>query len=81
MLRPNRLQLQLRPSNLESVLPEDHTARLVGAYLERQDLSPLYVPIKAVAGGSDRSAIAPEILLALWLSRAWRARGSRRRSQ
>lgn len=78
VLRPNRLQLQLRPSDLESVLPEDHTARLVWAYVERQDLSPLYAPIKAVSGGSGRSAIAPEILLALWLYATLEGVGSAR---
>lgn len=67
MLRPNRLQLQLRSSDLESLLPEDHTTRLVWACVERQGLSPLYAPIKAVTGGSGRSAIAPEMLLSLWL--------------
>jgi transposase len=78
VLRPNRLQLQLRSSDLESTLPEDHTARLVWAYVERQDLSPLYAPIKAVAGGSGRSAIAPEILLALWLYATLEGVGSAR---
>lgn len=78
VLRPNRDQLQLRPSDLESLLAEDHPARLVWAYVERQDLSPLYAPIKAVAGGSGRSAIAPEILLALWLYATLEGVGSAR---
>jgi transposase len=67
VLQPNRLQMQLRPSDLESLLPEDHLARLVWGYVTRQDLSGLYVPIKALEGGRGRSAIAPEILLTLWL--------------
>jgi len=33
----------------------------------RQDLSALYAKIKARPGGAGRSAIAPEILFALWL--------------
>lgn len=67
VLQPNRAQLELRPCDLESLLPEGHRARIVWAYVEQSDLSPLYAGIKAVAGGSGRSAIAPEILLALWL--------------
>ena len=78
VLRPNRQQLQLRPSDLESLLPEEHTARLVWAYVDRQDLSALYAPIKAVAGGSGRSAIAPEILLSLWLYATLEGVGSAR---
>jgi transposase len=67
VLMPNRLQLELRPSDLESLLPEGHRARIVWGYVERQDLSAMYAPIKAVEGGAGRTAIAPEILYALWL--------------
>lgn len=67
VLTPNRKQVELRPSDLESLLAEDHAARLVWGYVERQDLSALYGQIKALEGGSGRSAIAPEILLSLWL--------------
>lgn len=65
--RPSWSQIELRPSDLESLLAEDHSARLAWGYVERQDLSRLYAGIKAVDGGCGRSAIAPEILLALWL--------------
>lgn len=64
---PNRLQMELRPSNLESLLAEGHRARLVWGYVVRQDLSALYAKIKARQGGAGRSATAPEILFALWL--------------
>ena len=67
VLRPNRQQLELRPSDLESLLPEGHRARLVWGYIERQNLEGLYAGIKAVEGGVGRPAIAPEILFALWL--------------
>ena len=67
VLMPNRRQLELRPSDLESLLPEGHRARIVWGYVERQDLSAMYEGIKAVAGGAGRTAIAPEILYALWL--------------
>jgi len=67
VLMPNRLQLELRASDLESLLPEGHRARIVWAYVERADLSRIYAGIKAVEGGSGRTPIAPEILFALWL--------------
>lgn len=38
VLEPNRSQIELRASDLESLLPEDHRARLVWGYVERQDL-------------------------------------------
>jgi len=67
VLMPNRLQVELRASDLESLLPEGHRARIVWAYVERADLSGIYAGIKAVEGGSGRTPIAPEILFALWL--------------
>lgn len=78
VLRPNRLQVELRPSDLESLLAEDHPARLVWGYVERQDLSGLYATIRSVAGGAGRSAIAPEILLSLWLYATLEGVGSAR---
>ena len=41
LLRPNRSQIELRASDLESLVGEDHLARLVWGYVERQDLSRL----------------------------------------
>lgn len=67
VLTPNRSQIELHPSNLESLLPEGHHARLVWRYVEQQNLEALYDTIKARQGGAGRSAIAPEILFALWL--------------
>lgn len=45
--QPNRRQVELRASDLESLLPEDHRARLVWGYVERQDLSALIEAVKA----------------------------------
>jgi transposase len=67
VLLPNRLQMELHPSNLESLLPEGHHARLVWSYVEQQNLKGMYDPIKARQGSTGRSAIAPEILFSLWL--------------
>src|SRR5574337_1757276 len=67
VLLPNRGQMEFRASDLDSVLPAGHRARLEWAYVERQDLTRFYAGIRAVDGGVGRAAIAPEILLALWL--------------
>jgi transposase len=78
VLLPNRGQLELRASDLESLLPEGHRARLVWAYVERQELKGFYEGIEVEEGGVGRSAIAPEILLALWLYATLDAVGSAR---
>jgi transposase len=67
VLLPNRGQMEFRASDLDSLLAEGHRARLVWAYVERQDLTRFYEDIRAVEGGVGRAAIAPEILLSLWL--------------
>jgi transposase len=67
LLQPNRLQVELRASDLESLLPEDHRARLVWGYVERQDLSKLIEAIKARGSNAGRAAIDPRVLFALWL--------------
>jgi transposase len=78
VLLPNRAQMELRASDLESLLPEGHRARIVWAYVERADLRAMYAGIKAVAGGSGRTPIAPEILFALWLYATLEGVGSAR---
>ena len=67
LLQPNRSQIELRASDLESLLPEDHRARLVWGYVVRQDLSKLIEAIKARGSNAGRAAIDPCILFALWL--------------
>lgn len=78
VIMPNRTQIELRPMDLESVLPEGHRARLVWAWVERQDLSAMYAAIKVRQGGVGRSAIAPQILLGLWLYASLQGVGSAR---
>ena len=67
VLRPNRKQLEFRASDLESLLSEGHRARVVWGFVEGSDLSKLYEEIKSREGGAGRSAIAPEVMLTLWL--------------
>jgi transposase len=65
--RPNRAQLELRPVDLEGLLPAGHRARIVWEFVEGLDLGPLYAEIRAVEGHAGRPAIDPSILMALWL--------------
>jgi transposase len=64
---PNRLQIQMRASDLESLLAADHRARLVWGYVVRQDLSKQFDAVKARGSNAGRAAIDPRILFALWL--------------
>ena len=65
--QPNRTQIELRASDLESLLSEDHRARLVWGYVVRQDLSALLDAIKARGSNAGRARIDPRVLFALWL--------------
>ena len=67
LLQPNRSQIELRASDLESLLAQDHRARLVWGYVVHQDLSKLVEAIKARGSNAGRAAIDPRILFALWL--------------
>lgn len=65
--RAVRDQVALRVVDLEGLLPGDHVARVVWAWVESQDLSRLYAAIKARGSEPGRPPIDPKILLALWL--------------
>jgi Rieske Fe-S protein len=58
LLEPNRLQVELRASDLESLLAQDHRARLVWGYVMHQDLSRLFEAVKARGSNAGRAAIA-----------------------
>jgi len=62
-----RCQVEMRCASLDQLLPADHQARLVWAYVEGLDLSPLLQEIQSVAGEPGRDANDPRVLLALWL--------------
>ena len=74
----NRQQVEMRTCALDALLPEEHPARTVWAYVAGLDLSDLLGKIKAVAGGAGASATDPRILLALWLYATLRGVGSAR---
>jgi transposase len=76
--RPDRDQVELRPTHLDALLPPDHRARLVWDFVTGLDLAPLHDRIRAVEGGPGRPPIDPAILLALWLYATLEGVGSAR---
>lgn len=76
--RPNRQQLELRPSDLDGLIAPDHPVRVVWEFVEGLDLSPLYANIRAVEGHAGRSPVDPAIHVALWLYATLEAIGSAR---
>ncbi|UUO08205.1 IS1182 family transposase [Blastopirellula sp. J2-11] len=74
-----RQQVEWRPLALDELLTDDHSARLVWAYVDGLDLAAFYEPIAAVEGGVGRNPIDPKILLALWLQATIDGIGSARR--
>jgi transposase len=67
LLEPMRDQMELRSMDIDSLIGEGHAARLIWAYVEQVDLRELEDAIKAREGTPGHPAIAPRLLLALWL--------------
>jgi transposase len=64
---PNRDQIELRAVDIESLIGEDHPARIIWAYVTGLDLGELEDRIKARGDRPGHPAISPRLLLALWL--------------
>jgi transposase len=65
-LRPINRELRSTLS-LDELLPADHLARLVWAYVQELDLSAFYANLRARVGVPGRNATDPALLVALWL--------------
>ena len=75
---PERDQIELRAMDIESLIGEDHRARLIWGYVEDLDLSELENRIKARGDRPGHPATSPRLLLALWLYATSNAVGSAR---
>jgi transposase len=76
--RADRSQIELRPLDLESLLPPDHEARAIWALVNRLDLSGFLKDIRSCQGVAGRPATDPAILLTLWLYASSQGVGSAR---
>ena len=65
---PVRNQMGWETVCLDDLVPADHQARIVWAFVEQQDLSALYALIRAREDRPGRTPIDPKLLLALWLN-------------
>jgi transposase len=64
---PVRDRLELRPMTLESLIGQDHPARLFWDYVCTLDLGPLEDAVEAREGAPGRPIASRRLLLALWL--------------
>src|SRR3954466_11336086 len=64
---PNREQIELRSVDIDSLIGQDHPARVIWAYVEDLDLSILEDRVKARENRPGHPAPSPRLLLALWL--------------
>ena len=65
--QPIRDQIELRAVDIDSLIGQDHRARMIWAYVEELDLSVLEDRIKARENRPGHPAPSPRLLLALWL--------------
>jgi len=62
-----REQLGLEVVDVDTLIPDDHPARLLCSAVECLDLSAFYAPIRAREGAPGRPATDPKLLVSLWL--------------
>jgi transposase len=63
----NRQQLVLRSIDVEQLIAEDHSARLIWQLIGRLDLSLYHAQIGAVEGRAGREHTDPQLLISLWI--------------
>jgi transposase len=73
-----RGQVELRALSLDQLLPAEHRARQVWAFVEGLDLAPLHDRIRAVEGHPGHPPADPRVLVALWLEATLDGVGSAR---
>jgi transposase len=63
----NRQQLVLRSIDVERLIDEDHSARLIWQLIGRLDLNLYHAQIEAVEGRAGREHTDPQLLISLWI--------------
>jgi transposase len=79
LLKADRTQGILQPTDIDGLIPEDDPARAVWAYVGMLDLSSFDEQVGSVEGEAGRPAIDPRILLSIWLLALKEGIGSSRR--
>lgn len=79
LLYAQREQVELQAVCLDDLLAADHPARLVWAFVERQDTSAFEAGIVSFLERPGRPAFDPKVLLAIWLYATLDGVGSARR--
>jgi len=74
----DRRQVLLRPSDLESLLPEEHRARVVWGFVAKLDVTAFHERIASREGSAGRPAFDPAVLLTLWIYATLEGVGSAR---
>lgn len=64
---PNRDQMEFHQSCLDMLLPPEHLARSVWAFVEAMDTRPCFSYVNTFQGCDGRPTTSPKVLLALWL--------------
>lgn len=67
LLRAERNQILLMPTDLEALLPEDHVARGMWALVGKLELTRFLAAIDSREDEAGRPAIDPRILVTLWI--------------
>jgi transposase len=75
---PERDQVEWRPASLDSLIGEDHLARVIWDLVQPLDLSELENRIKARGSKAGHPTIAPRLMLALWIYATTEGVGSAR---
>jgi transposase len=75
---PERDQIELRAMDIDSLIGEDHLARVIWTYVLGLDLSELENRIKSRGDRPGHPATSPRLLLALWLYATSQGVGSAR---
>jgi transposase len=75
---PERDQMALRVVDIDSLIGQEHAARVIWAYVEKLDLRELEAAIKAREHTPGQAPASPRLLLALWLYATSQGVGSAR---
>jgi transposase len=75
---PKRDEIELRVVDIDSLIGDDHLARMIWAFVLLLDLSELENRIKARGSKPGHPAITPRLLLALWIYATSQGVGSAR---